>query len=59
MTKVIFVFTGVFLGAVVYELITRANPGLTKKVEDICTQKIDDVFGANYDSVACESLTNA
>ena len=57
MTKVIFVFTGVFVGAVVYELINRANPGLINKVEDFARKKIDGVCGANHDSIACESLT--
>jgi len=46
MGKVIFVFSGVFLGAVVYELITRANPALTKKVEDFARKKIDGVLKA-------------
>ena len=51
MTKVIFVFTGVFVGAVVYELINRTNPGLTKKIEAFAHKKIDGVCGANHDSV--------
>jgi len=37
MGKVIFVFTGVFVGAVVYELISRANSGMTNKNQ--CIQK--------------------
>ena len=50
MTKVIFVFTGVFVGAVVYELITRANSGLTKKAEDIARKKIDGISSESHDS---------
>jgi hypothetical protein len=55
MTKVIFVFTGVFVGAVVYELLTRANPELTRKVEDFARKKIDGVSGTNHNSEVYES----
>ena len=51
MTKVIFVFTGVFVGAVVYELITRANSGLTKKGENIARKKNDGISDESRDSV--------
>jgi hypothetical protein len=50
MTKVIFVFTGVFVGAVVYELIARANSGLTKKAEDIARKKIDGISSESHPS---------
>jgi len=50
MTKVLFVFTGVFVGAVVYELITRANSGLTKKAEDFAHKKTDSISDESHDS---------
>ena len=53
MSKILFgVFSGVFVGAVLYELLNRTNPELTKFVEDFACKKIDGVCGASHDSVA-------
>jgi uncharacterized membrane-anchored protein YhcB (DUF1043 family) len=44
MSKVfIGVFTGIFIGAVIYELLNRTNPEFLKKVEDLASRKIDDL----------------
>ncbi len=58
MGKVIFVFTGVFVAAVICELINRTNPAFAKKVEDFAHKKIEGVAGASHDSVASKSLTH-
>jgi hypothetical protein len=51
MSKILFgVFSGIFIGAVIYEFINRTNPELTKKVENIVSNKIDDVLGANLET---------
>ena len=51
MSKILFgVFSGVFVGAVIYEIINRAKPELTRKVENIVSHKIDDVLGVNYET---------
>jgi hypothetical protein len=51
MSKILFgVFSGVFIGAVIYEFINRANPELTRKVENIVSNKFDDVLGANFET---------
>jgi hypothetical protein len=39
------VFSGIFIGAVIYELINRTNPGFIKKVEDMASNKIDELCG--------------
>ncbi len=58
MSKILFgVFSGVFVGAVIYELINRTNPELTKKVEEFACKKMDGVCGANQDSVAHKGQT--
>ena len=55
MSKILFgVFSGVFVGAVIYELLNRSNPELTKKIEDFACKKMDDVCGASHDTVACK-----
>ena len=44
MSKVfIGVFSGIFIGAVIYELLTRSNPEFIKKVEDLASRKIDEL----------------
>ena len=44
MSKVfIGVFTGIFIGAVIYELLNRTNPEFIQKVEDLANRKIDDL----------------
>ena len=58
MGKVILVFACVFVAAVVYELVNRTNPALTKKVEDLAHKKIDDVCGASHGAVAYEARAN-
>jgi len=53
MSKVLIgVFSGIFIGAVIYELINRTNPELIKKVEEFACSKIDDVCGVNHETVA-------
>jgi len=50
MSKILFgIFSGIFVGAVIYELVNRVNPELTRKVEDISSHKIDDVLGVNHE----------
>jgi uncharacterized membrane-anchored protein YhcB (DUF1043 family) len=44
MSKVfIGVFSGIFIGAVIYELLNRSNPEFIKKVEDLASRKIDEL----------------
>ncbi len=44
MSKVfIGVFSGIFIGAVIYELLNRSNPELVKKVEFFANRKIDEL----------------
>ena len=51
MSTILFgVFSGVFVGAVIYEFINRAKPELTRKVENIVSHKIDDVIGVNHET---------
>jgi hypothetical protein len=46
MSKVLIgVFTGIFIGAVVYELVNRTNPELIKKLEKLTSDKIDNLCG--------------
>ena len=46
MSKILIgVFSGIFIGAVLYELINRTNPELIKKVEEFAGNKIDGLFG--------------
>ncbi|MFZ4854761.1 MAG: hypothetical protein ACOYL3_00055 [Desulfuromonadaceae bacterium] len=53
MSKVLIgVFSGIFIGAVIYELINRTNPELIKKVEEFASHKIDDVCGVKIETVA-------
>ena len=60
MGKILFgVFSGVFIGAVVYELINRANPELITKVERFASSKIDDLCGACDDTPATVSPASA
>lgn len=48
MSKVfIGVFAGVFIGAVIYELLNRTNPALVEMVENMAKNKIDDMCGVN------------
>ena len=44
MSKVfIGVFSGIFIGAVLYELLNRSAPEFIKKVEDLACRKIDEL----------------
>ncbi len=46
MGKILFgVFSGVFIGAVVYELINRTNPDLIDRVGKLASSTIDDLCG--------------
>ncbi len=49
------VFSGIFIGAVIYELINRANPELIKKVEEFASHKIDEVCGVHPETVASKA----
>ncbi len=52
MSKILFgIFSGIFVGAVIYEFVNRVNPELTRKVEDIASHKIDDALGVNHEIV--------
>ncbi len=53
MSKVLIgVFSGIFLGAVIYELINRTNPELIRKVEEFACSKVDDLCGLNEENPA-------
>jgi len=57
MSKILFgVFSGVFIGAVVYELINRTNPELIKKVEAYACKKIDGLSGLDYEALATREI---
>jgi len=46
MSKVLIgVFTGIFLGAVIYELVNRTNPELVQKLQDMACKKVDELCG--------------
>ena len=46
MSKVLVgVFTGIFLGAVIYELVNRTNPELVQKLQDLACKKVDELCG--------------
>ena len=46
MSKVLIgVFTGIFLGAVIYELVNRTNPELVQKLQDLASKKVDELCG--------------
>lgn len=46
MSKVLIgVFSGIFIGAVIYELVNRTNPELIKKLEKLTSDKIDNLCG--------------
>jgi hypothetical protein len=36
-------FSGIFIGAVIYELLNRSNPELVKKVDFFANRKIDEL----------------
>jgi hypothetical protein len=56
MSKVLIgVFSGIFIGAVIYELVNRTNPGFIKKVEDLASSKIDDLCGVMHTDAVKES----
>jgi hypothetical protein len=56
MSKVLIgVFSGIFIGAVIYELINRTNPEFIKKVEDMACSKMDALCGVATDSVVTET----
>jgi hypothetical protein len=51
MSKILIgVFSGIFIGAVIYELVNRTNPELIKKVEDMASNKIDALCGVASES---------
>ena len=53
MSKVfIGVFSGIFIGAVLYELLNRNNPEFMRKVEERANRKIDELCGINPDVAA-------
>ena len=53
MSKVfIGVFSGRFIGAVLYELLNRNNPEFMRKVEERANRKIDELCGINPDVAA-------
>ena len=58
MGKVIFVFSGVFVAAVICELINRTNPAFAKKVEDFAHKKIDGVAGGQVITLLQASLSH-
>ena len=44
MSKIVIgVLSGIFIGAVLYELLDRYNPELIKKVEELASRKIDEL----------------
>ena len=46
------VFSGVFIGAIVYEIINRTNPELIKKVEGFASSRVDELCGVHPPAVA-------
>ena len=46
------VFSGIFIGSLVYELINRTKPELIKKVEAFAHSKVDRFSGVNHDTMA-------
>ena len=49
MSKVfIGVFSGIFIGAVIYELLSRSNPEFVRKVENLANRKIDELCDIKF-----------
>ena len=46
------VLSGVFIGAVIYELLCRNNPELIRKMEELTSRKADDVCDVKIKSAA-------
>jgi uncharacterized membrane-anchored protein YhcB (DUF1043 family) len=56
MSKILIgVFSGIFIGAVIYELVNRTNPEFIKKVEDLASNKIDELCGTQHATVVTEA----
>ncbi len=56
MSKILIgVFSGIFIGAVIYELVNRTNPEFIKKVEDLASSKLDDLCGVVNETVKTET----
>ena len=52
MSKILIgVFSGVFVGAVVYELVKRSNPGLIVKLQDFAVAAVDELSGVCPDGI--------
>lgn len=46
MSKILIgVFGGIFLGAVIYELVNRSNPEFIQKLQDMANRKVDELCG--------------
>jgi len=44
MSKVLIgVFSGIFIGAVIYELLNRTSPDFMRKIEELASRKVDDL----------------
>lgn len=53
MSKVLIgVFSGIFIGAVIYELLNRTNPDFMRKMEDLASRKVDDICDVHPQVVA-------
>jgi hypothetical protein len=46
------VFSGIFIGAVIYELLNRNSPEFMRKVEELANRKVDDLCGIKPDTAA-------
>ncbi|HIJ90552.1 MAG: hypothetical protein OEV89_07270 [Desulfobulbaceae bacterium] len=56
MSKILIgVFSGIFIGAVIYELVNRANPDFIKKIEDLASNKVDEMLGVASGAVVNET----
>ena len=53
MSKVfIGVFSGIFIGAVIYELLSRSNPEFVRKIENLANRKIDELCDIKFNVAA-------
>ena len=46
------VFSGIFIGAVIYELLNRTNPDLIRKIEEMASSKVDELYGDTRETAA-------
>lgn len=56
MSKVMIgVFSGIFIGAVIYELLNRTSPAFIQKIEKMASNKVDEMCAVASGTIVTES----